>query len=379
MLIFLLLITIVYILLIGSLLYGWKKIPETNLSGKNPKTQFSVIIPYRNEAENLTALLQSIANIEYPWGNFEIFLVNDASEDNSHEICSRFKEVHSEITIHLLENIRTSGSPKKDAITTAIKKANHEYILTTDADCILPTTWLQTFNEMVLDSKAHLIAGPVAFEKSFNGNGKRHLHNFQEIDLMSLQAAGVGGFGLDKAFMCNGANLCYQRSAFIEVEGFDGNNNISSGDDVFLLQKFSEKGFKLKYLKSKEAIVLTKPQPDLDSLLSQRIRWAAKTPAYKSNFGKLLGLAVLLMNFFLLAGGFLALFSYIPYEPVLIMFLLKFNLDFALIYQSATFFNRQEVLRNYFWSSIVYPFFSSYVAILSLFKGFEWKGRKFVK
>jgi hypothetical protein len=38
------------------------------------------------------------------------------------------------------------------------------------------------------------------------------------MDFLSLQAAGAGGFGLDQPFMCNGANLCYSKQAFQEVE-----------------------------------------------------------------------------------------------------------------------------------------------------------------
>ena len=197
------------------------------------------------------------------------------------------------------------------------------------------------------------------------------------MDFLSLQIAGAGGFGLKEAFMCNGANLCYSKSAFFELDGFWGNEEISSGDDVFLLQKFAEKKLKIAFLKCKEAIVRTKPQQDLSALISQRIRWAAKTPAYKSLFAKLTGFSVLMMNFSLLLGGLLTFFDVIPYQPVLLAFFFKFNMDFALLFYSAEFFGRKNILRNYFWSSLVYPVFSTSVALMSLFKKFEWKGREF--
>src|SRR5690606_17836937 len=136
-----------------------------------------------------------------------------------------------------------------------------------------------------------------------------------------------------------------------------------------------EKNYKPEFLKSKEAIVQTKPQPDLNSLFSQRIRWAAKAPAYKSNFARFTGLIVLLINFSLVVGTGLVFLDLIPYQPLLLAFLFKFNIDFLLLYRSAVFFERTEILRNYFWSSIVYPVFTSAVAILSLFVKFEWKGR----
>jgi hypothetical protein len=55
--------------------------------------------------------------------------------------------------------------------------------------------------------------------------------------LLSLQGATIGSFGIGKGFMCNGANLAYKKSLFQELNGFQGNDTIASGDDVFLLQK----------------------------------------------------------------------------------------------------------------------------------------------
>ncbi len=387
---FLALITLFYVILIAALLIGWRKIPDFQIRNIEPKIRFSVVIPFRNEAENLPVLLNSLSKLNYPTLNFEIFMVDDASEDASVQICSAFITSHPEIQINLLENRRFSNSPKKDAISTAIKNAGFEYIITTDADCKIPKNWLQAFNEIILETGAKLVAGPVKIAESpsnspkggepFDTNmGKRwvkYFQAFQEMDFMSLQAAGAGGFGLGKAFMCNGANLCYEKAAFLKADGFSGNDDISSGDDVFLLQKFTEKKWPVFFLKCAEAIVITKPQQDFKTLISQRIRWAAKTPAYKSNFAKLVGLTVLFMNFSLVIGGFLTLFSIIPYQPLLFAFFFKFSVDLALLFHSAQFFDRKEILRNYFWSSLIYPVFSSCVAVLSLFSGYEWKGRK---
>ena len=195
--------------------------------------------------------------------------------------------------------------------------------------------------------------------------------------MLSLQASGAGGFGLKLPFMCNGANLCYEKQAFLSCGGFSGNENIASGDDVFLLQKFREKGLKTAFLKSEAAIVETEPQHSLQQLISQRIRWAAKTPAYTSLFAKTAGMVVFLTNFSLVFGLILALFRPLMLQPLLLLFFVKFNLDFILIFSAAKFFRREEIMRSYFWSSFVYPFFSTFIALRSLFKGFDWKGRQF--
>ena len=363
------------------LLYGWKKIPEFSSENSPAEIRFSIIVPFRNEAENLPILLKSLTEINYPHSKFEILLVNDESEDNSVEIIEEFQKTHLDFNLKVLENNRISNSPKKDAINTAINSANFEYIITTDADCKIPENWLKSYNDFILKTGNKLVAGPVALNSlsAANTNNRRQniLRNFEELDILSLQASTAGAFGIGKAFMCNGANLCYKRQAFLEVLGFTGNDNIASGDDVFLLQKFQQEKYKIGFLKSKEVLVYTKPQQSFGDLVSQRIRWASKASAYNSLFAKFTGISVLLLNLSLVIALFLVLFQILPYQPILIIFLVKFNLDFILIYSSAKFFQRETVLRSYFWSSIFYPFFSTYVAVKSLFSDFSWKGRQF--
>lgn len=374
-------LTLSYAVLIIALLLGWKKVEKFKLKGVTPANKFSIIIPFRNEAENLPALLYSLSNLDYPRSYFEIILVNDDSEDNSLQACFNFKQSHPNLVFSIINNKRKTNSPKKDAIITAIEASRFENILTTDADCIVPSKWLEAYNESVLGTKANLIAGPVSFLNGPSNKEKflNYLIAFQDLDFMSLQAVSIGAFGLKKPFMCNAANMCYKKDAFLNAEGYVGNSNISGGDDVFLLQKFIELNYPVSYLKSEVAIVKTKPQPSLESLFSQRIRWAAKATAYKSTFAKLVGLIVLLVNLFLVIGLILTLLNKVNYELVLFSFLIKFLVDFILLYHSAVFFRKKLILSHYLWSSLLYPFFSTTVAIASFFSGFQWKGRNFRK
>ena len=371
------LISLAYIFLILFLLYGFTRVDDFFGKNTSPKTHFSIIIPFRNEAENLPRLFTSLRKLDYPYGFYEILLVNDASQDASEELCSQFINANSQLNVRLLQNNRITGSPKKNAITTALGAATKEYMITTDADCTVPEAWLKEFNARITTSDARMIAGPVRISVHKRKSG--FLDLFQELDFFSLQGATIGGFGIDLPFMCNGANFCYEKKAFQKVNGFEGNENIASGDDIFLLEKFKKEGFKIAFLKSKNAIVKTQPQPDWKSFFAQRIRWAAKTSAYNNFFGKLTGLLILTMNLMLAVIFLGVLTGKITSSLLLVPFLLKFNIDFILIYHSARFFEREKVLKNYFWCSFIYPFLTSYIAVLSLFSGYNWKGRRFKK
>jgi cellulose synthase/poly-beta-1,6-N-acetylglucosamine synthase-like glycosyltransferase len=308
---------------------------------------------------------------------FEILAVNDASEDTSEELWQKFRKEHPQLNLRLLNNIRTSGSPKKDAISLAISASDYDFIVTTDADCVVPQEWLKNFNSAIEGTAAKAIAGPVALKTE--GSKMSFLRGFQEMEILSLQAATIGGFGVDLPFMCNGANFCYSKKAFMQVGGFEGNHEFASGDDIFLLEKFRQKGLKPIFLKSPEAIVQTSATKSWSGLFSQRVRWAAKAAAYKSTFSKGVGLIVFLMNFSLVLATPGTIANALPAWLLSFMFLIKFNVDFLLIYNSAKFFGRKQAVKSYFFNSILYPFFSSMVVFYSLFSGFNWKGRQFKK
>ncbi|MGE5944632.1 MAG: glycosyltransferase family 2 protein [Flavobacteriales bacterium] len=376
MLVICFIITLLYVVLIGSFVLGFDRIKVFKLEKSPSKTTFSVIVPFRNETENLPVLLESISKLNYPKHLYEVIFVNDESEDNSVEVINTsglHRDTQTDISI--IKNERKTKSPKKDAITSAINLAKHEWIITTDADCQLPEFWLNSFDEFIQQTNAKCIVAPLTYYDDTN-----FLNRFQLLDILSLQGATVGGFGISKPFLCNGANFGYQKSIFKQLNGFEGNTNIASGDDIFLLEKMVTLYPKEShYLKCNNAIVTTKPQESLKELVSQRIRWAAKTSAYNNGFGKLTGIIVLLMNSLVVISLLLTLLNMFSAKILLYILVIKLYLDFLLIYKTASFSNQKNILRSYLIGFLLYPFFSVYVAFLSLFNGYTWKGRTFKK
>ncbi|RXG18497.1 cellulose synthase/poly-beta-1,6-N-acetylglucosamine synthase-like glycosyltransferase [Leeuwenhoekiella aestuarii] len=360
-------ILILYALLIVFLCFGFKRLKTDKLkSASTHLTSFSIIIPFRNEAENLNTLLESLSNLNYPKSYFEIILIDDASTDASVALIEAFKQ-QAEVSIIVLENERFSASPKKDALTKGINTAQFEWIITTDADCKLPDLWLQHYDQKIRAEDSKFIAGPVSF---FTSAG--FLDRFQQLDFLSLQGATIGSFGLLQAFMCNGANLAFSKTEFLILNGYAQTDHLASGDDVFLMQKFiKEIPEKVHYLKTSEALVLTQTQPNWKSLIEQRKRWAAKASAYTSWFAVLISLLVLLGN----ASLFLVIF----YPEIWPLILLKIAVDFLLIWQTASLFNQKKSLIYFPLVAVTYPIFTVYIALASQFGKFEWKGRVFNK
>lgn len=374
-------ITITYTLLIILFIIAFDKVKPYEITSTTEKTTFSIIIPFRNEAENLDVLLNSISKLNYPKHLFEVILVNDASEDNSIEIIKKVLDTKSSkydftrTDISILNNKRTSNSPKKDAITTAIHNSKYDWIITTDADCILPKQWLKVFDAFIEQKQPKLIVAPISYYKV-----NSFFKMFQLLDILSLQSATVSGFGLRQPFLCNGANLAYKKEKFIALNGFDGNNNIASGDDIFFMEKMLNSFPKdIQYLKNYDAIVYTTPEPSFKSMFYQRVRWAAKTSSYNNWFGKLVGFTVFLMNAMLIIAFALVISGISDLIYLVSAFALKSILDAIFIYKSAKFHKQLFCLKYYVLSSFIYPFFSVFVVMYSLFFSYKWKGRQFSK
>lgn len=364
----------IYVVCILQLIFGFDKVKSFIRTDEKPATKFSIIVPFRNEEKNLPKLLKSISKLNYPKELFEIILVDDFSTDASERVYIKWRMENGLIETTLLENLRLSNSPKKDAISRAIPILKHEWVVTTDADCVVNKNWLLTLDSFIQKSKAEMVVGAVVYKTKNNW-----FHQFQQLDLLSLQGTTIGSFGIGKPFMCNGANFAYTKKLFNEIGGFGGNHKIASGDDVFLLQKaLKNHAEKVHYIKNTDTIVKTKPENDLYKLFMQRVRWASKTSGYSGYYSKILAVVVLAMNAFLVFSLGLLVWGLLSWQQFLIAFSIKYCVDCLLLLKSNQYLRKNKFILP-LASSLVYPIFCSVVGIYSLFGSFSWKGRAFKK
>jgi len=365
---------LLYVFLIGQLIWGFNKVKTSNTIHSTPISGFTIIIPFRNEARHLPHLLESITRLNYPSEKIEIILIDDFSKDNSERICIQWRLKNEHLDTTLLKNLHLSNSPKKDAIGRAMPIAKYDWVITTDADCIVNKNWLITLDNYIQTNTVEMIVGAVIYKTKNNW-----FHHFQQLDLMSLQGVTIGSFGMGKPFMCNGANFAYSKNFFYKIGGFGGITEQASGDDVLLLQKaVAENKTGVHYLKHPDFIVETKPENDLYKLMMQRVRWAAKTASYKSNYAKFLAVIVLLMNLSLTFSFCLLPFALLNWRVLLSVFLTKYIVDYIMLYKSNAYLRKGKFFIP-LASSIFYPIFSSWVGIYSLFGNYMWKGRTFKK
>lgn len=368
-------LTVYYIYLIRRYLRFWKQIPQWEIPASfQPTTKVTVIIPARNEAENITVCLNSVCQQNFPSEQYEVLLVDDHSTDQTNAIAAGLGYNNLKI-ITLADHVDKNKiqSFKKIGIATAIEQATGTLIVTTDADCVVGPDWLN-FLVSFYEAKGHkFIAAPVNFYQE-----KSLLEKFQSLDFQGMM--GITGAGIEGDFMrmCNGANLAYEKSAYHAVDGFVGIDQLASGDDMLLMQKII-RAFpgSVGYLKNPAACTFTKAQPDLSSFVSQRVRWASKSAAYPE-----WQVTFMLAMTFFFCWSILLSFLLIPFYGKIMLFvfliqlLLKSIMDYQLLSMMTQFFNRNDLLKTFWSSQVLHILYVAGIGLLAnLKKEYNWKGR----
>ncbi|MFI5156971.1 MAG: glycosyltransferase [Chitinophagales bacterium] len=365
-----------YGLLIDFYRRSWNRISEYQLPEErsNPfNSLVTIIVPARNEEENIGKCLDSLLNQSIDPRILEIIVVNDHSTDRTEEIVKSYDPSRVRLINLIGSNDQTEQiSHKKKAIGTAITQSNGYLIINTDADCVAQECWIESILAFQSASGAACIAAPVKL------NDHHSLSSiFQSLDFICLQ--GITGAVLSqKQFaMGNGANLSYERTAFDEVGGFSGIDHIASGDDMLLMQKFFKKfPDKVHFLKSKQAIVSTNPAKSWSAFFMQRMRWAGKATKYENK-----GIFLTLLFVLFLNACLLAFFIWGFWEPngflyFLLLIVLKTLLEFPFALVVSRFFNQSHLMKFFFFLQPLHIFYTVSVGIFSQLINIKWKDRK---
>lgn len=362
-----------YAVLIERYRKAWTRLPEFDPPAElTAASTVTVIIPARNEERNIGECLQSLVNQHYPAELLQVIVIDDHSTDGTAEIVTGFKN-DSILLIPLQDHVQEAiNSYKKKAIEIGIQHATGDWIVTTDADCTAGPNWIGTLMAFQQATDAVLIAAPVKLHAKEN-----LLHVFQSLDFMTLQ--GITGASISRNLhsMGNGANLCYWKQAFYDVNGFQGIDHLASGDDMLLMHKIAKQfPGRIQYLKSREAVVTSRPAVNWRAFWQQRIRWASKADKYDDKKVFRVLLLVYLLNFLLLVLFVFAFFNPGLWLIVILFFASKTLLEYPFVGSVAAFF-REKWLMKYF--PLLQPLHIAYTVIagwLGKFGKYKWKGRR---
>ncbi|HMI66080.1 MAG TPA: glycosyltransferase [Cyclobacteriaceae bacterium] len=387
-----------YFVVMLLLLTGWQQ----SLAGKSslrPEAfsprKITVVVPFRNEEACIANVIQDLIGQELPPEFVEVILVDDHSADRSSEI------IFSCLPAVAITNSRSEGGPpivstsslgfggrgrtqfsyatlpegregKKQAIMLGVEQAGGEIIVITDADCRLPIHWLQSFATSFHDGNVKMVFGGVRITE-----GKSFFSKLQALEFCSLIGAGAAMAGLGIPLLCNGANLAFLRSAFLEVKGYDGNLDIASGDDEFLMRKIDRRfPGSIRFQPVGDSVVETRPMESLKAFVGQRLRWAGKWKHNGSQLSQFTAVFIFVFQTSFLVLWFAPLLNWISELLALFLIAGKMIFEFTFLFQVGTFLHVRPRLFHFLVLQFLYPFYVMYIGVASLFTSPLWKGRK---
>lgn len=362
-------LTILYLAVVVTFIRGWHKLVPFQYKAAVAVTPVSIIVAARNEAGQIHETIEALLAQDYDKSLTELIFIDDHSTDDTAAIISSYAA--DGVKLISLKADRALNSYKKKAIQTAIAGASGKLIITTDADCRMGTSWLKTIVSFYEENDYKMISSPVAYDQE-----KSFFERSQSLEFLYLIGLGASTIGNNKPSTCNGANLAYERDAFYEVGGFQGIDDLASGDDELLLHKIAARyGNKVGFLKNSDAVVYTHAKPTLNEFLQQRKRWASKSTRYKNKAIIVLGVFIWLFNVSILLNLFAGIFIFSFLKIALMQLVLKIAIEMIFLIDVTGFAKRRELLILLPALNIFHVLYIIYIGIAGNSGKYNWKGR----
>lgn len=357
---------VIYSGFIAWCMLGWNKIPLFVRSTIQQEKFISVIVPARDEEKHIHRCLTSLYGQNYSKALYEVIVVDDDSSDLTSHIVQEFMLTHQDFICRVikLEDTLALPSSKKQAIAKAVDMSGGEIIITTDADCIFPSDWIETVMAFYEEKNAGFVSGPVILseERSF-------VEKIQSLEFLGLVAIGAASIQHNHPILCNGANISYRKDIFLKVGGYN-QDLVISGDDTHLLRKVHElNAGKIGFVKSPDACVVTQGINSWKGLFQQRLRWVSKIPGAMNVTTVIIASAA----YFLHLGILWSVFS--CNNVGLVVWFTKALVEFVFLFGVSAFYGKKRLLFYFIPAQIIYPVYITFLGFFSLVGSFHWKGR----
>ncbi len=368
---------LIYILYIHKFIKGLAKLPNEQIFNVDDSQlpSITIIVPARNEENYIERAIISLLYQDYPNDKFHIIAVDDRSKDRTGEILDSLKVNSTNVDVIHITEVALNVSPKKNAILTAVKKSNTDYIITTDGDCLHHKLWLRSMVNPIIgstDENIGIVAGMTIFVKEkYSSEWEKTWQIMQNIDYVSHSLLAAGAIGCGKGFTANGSNLLVKKELYSDISGVK--SNVISGDDFFIIQQAEKKGYQIRFALNDESVVHSYPVNTIEGLVDQRARWASKTTS-SSKFVFAFALNTFIFYIGLTLLFILAIINQVPFKIFVSFLALKIIPE--TIFLSYGFGRMGFELKNryYILLQIFHIPFNLYAAIKGKFLGFKWKG-----
>lgn len=241
-------------------LYNLATFPRLKKGISKEKMLVSVIIPARNESENISECLNSIINQTYE--NIEVIVVDDNSEDDTYTQAKKFKNV----TVLKGKELKKGWKGKNWACYQGYQESKGEYILFIDADVRLGKDvisdsifHIQKYSLSLLSVFPHLTSKSIFGQININ-NLKWLLLSYLPLNLVRLNNrpgfnAAIGQF------------LLFTKDGYESIEGHKGIKN-EAVEDMAISYRLKSSGKSIDAVLGSPEDVTCMMYPDLKTSIN---------------------------------------------------------------------------------------------------------------
>ncbi len=247
-----------------------KKVMHQHLPGT------AILIAVRNEEEYIEGCLTSLKNQDYPKEKYDVYIINDRSTDKSPEIVRRFIEYNENFHLINITEDKHGLKGKMNALAQALEQADREWVLITDADCIVPAGWIKGFAGCFAEDTA-MVGGLTMLEPPpeirSDDTQNSIFSKVQALDWLFIQTIASASSFAGKPISILGNNFAFRLDAYRQVGGFE-KIGFSVTEDFALMQSFVKNlDKKIIYITGPENTIFSYPQKTVKEFFQQRRRW----------------------------------------------------------------------------------------------------------
>lgn len=243
----------------------------------------TVIVPVYNSADTLEACVDSIAGGTYPAERINVYLVNNASSDNSFEVFAHAQAAHPELAMQWLD----AAQGKSNALNLALYNSQGKYIVHVDSDGVLePHALANLVRRFEADHTANVATGAIMVEPSlveaYRPGPARLLRRLEFMEYAQAFLAGRNyASEVDRVYTLSGAFTAFRSSAILTSWLYNA-DTICEDTQIAFQMRYNQRQ---RLHVCEDAIFFVDPIEGVDKLYTQRQRWQRGSLEVAHQFG----------------------------------------------------------------------------------------------
>jgi len=223
---------------------------------------YSIIIPSFNRAEEISDLLKSVRDLDFPAERFEIIIADDGSTDQTKEVVEQARQDYEYSLQYFSQDNQGPGAARN----LGMQNARGDFFIFIDSDVTLPPTWLQNIDAALSIENADAFGGPDTYLESFPPLLKAINYSMTSF-ITTGGMRGKMGKKLAK-FYPRSFNMGLSRTLWKKIEGF---GSLRHGQDIEYSNRIIRSGAHVVYVD--DAPVYHKRRTNLRRFYKQVFNW----------------------------------------------------------------------------------------------------------